>query len=113
MCVTHALDAPHHQPGWRANNGRLADLHLLTLGRCYGVASATAERGLSVLVLTRRVGETVRIGDDVEVTVLSVGHTQVRLGVAAPRAVAVHREEVFERLRERSDTACGTRRDGE
>ena len=56
------------------------------------------------MILTRRVGETVVIGDDVTVTVLGVKGNQVRLGVNAPREVAVHREEIFERIkRERSD----------
>lgn len=57
-----------------------------------------------MLILTRRVGETVVIGDEVTVTVLGVKGNQVRLGVNAPREVAVHREEIFERIkRERSD----------
>ena len=57
-----------------------------------------------MLILTRRVGETVVIGDDVTVTVLGVKGNQVRLGINAPREVAVHREEIFERIkRERSD----------
>jgi carbon storage regulator len=57
-----------------------------------------------MLILTRRVGETVVIGDDVTVTVLGVKGNQVRLGVNAPREVAVHREEIFERIkRERSE----------
>ncbi len=51
-----------------------------------------------MLILTRRVGETVVIGDDVTVTVLGVKGNQVRLGVNAPREVAVHREEIFERI---------------
>ena len=57
-----------------------------------------------MLILTRRVGETVVIGDDVTVTVLGVKGNQVRLGVNAPREVAVHREEIFERIkREQAD----------
>jgi carbon storage regulator len=57
-----------------------------------------------MLILTRRVGETVVIGDDITVTVLGVKGNQVRLGVDAPREVAVHREEIFERIkRERSN----------
>lgn len=51
-----------------------------------------------MLILTRRVGETVMIGDDVTVTVLGVKGNQVRLGVNAPRDVAVHREEIYERI---------------
>ena len=57
-----------------------------------------------MLILTRRVGETVMIGNDVTVTVLGVKGNQVRVGVNAPRDVAVHREEIFERIkREEND----------
>ena len=60
-----------------------------------------------MLILTRRVGETVVIGNDVTVTVLGVKGNQVRLGVNAPREVAVHREEIFERIkREQTDDAA-------
>lgn len=51
-----------------------------------------------MLILTRRVGETVVIGNDVDVTVLGVKGNQVRLGVKAPREVTVHREEIFQRI---------------
>jgi carbon storage regulator len=51
-----------------------------------------------VLILTRRVGETIRIGNDVDVTVMSVNGAQVRIGIPAPKEVPVHREEVFKRL---------------
>ncbi len=54
----------------------------------------------NMLILTRRTGETLKIGDDVEVTVLGVKGNQVRLGITAPKEVAVHREEVYERIRE-------------
>ena len=53
-----------------------------------------------MLILTRRVGETVVIGNDVTVTVLGVKGNQVRLGVNAPREVTVHREEIYERIRQ-------------
>jgi carbon storage regulator len=52
-----------------------------------------------MLILTRRVGETLMIGDDVSVTVLGVKGNQVRIGVDAPKEVAVHREEIFERIK--------------
>ncbi len=52
-----------------------------------------------MLILTRRVGETLMIGDEVTVTVLGVKGNQVRIGVNAPRDVAVHREEIYERIR--------------
>ena len=52
-----------------------------------------------MLILTRRVGETIRIGDHVSVTVLGVKGNQVRVGVAAPKNVAVHREEIYERIK--------------
>jgi carbon storage regulator len=51
-----------------------------------------------MLILTRRVGETVVIGDEVQVTVLGVKGNQVRLGVTAPRDVSVHRLEIYERI---------------
>jgi carbon storage regulator len=51
-----------------------------------------------VLILTRRVGETLMIGNDVTVTVVAVSGNQVRLGIGAPKDVAVHREEIFERV---------------
>jgi carbon storage regulator len=53
-----------------------------------------------MLILTRRIGETLRIGDDVSVTVLSINGFQVRLGIQAPKSVAVHREEICRRILE-------------
>lgn len=51
-----------------------------------------------MLILTRRAGETVMIGSDVTITVLGVKGNQVRIGIDAPKDVAVHREEIFERI---------------
>ena len=61
-----------------------------------------------MLILTRRVGETVMIGNDVTVTVLGVKGNQVRVGVNAPRDVAVHREEIFERIKRVEQDGGGT-----
>jgi carbon storage regulator len=52
-----------------------------------------------MLILTRRVGESVMIGDDVTITVLGVKGNQVRVGINAPKHVAVHREEIYERIK--------------
>jgi carbon storage regulator len=59
-----------------------------------------------MLILTRRVGETVVIGDDVTVTVLGVKGNQVRLGVNAPKEIAVHRQEIFERIQKEQEEAA-------
>ena len=66
-----------------------------------------------MLILTRRVGETLMIGDNITVTVLGVKGNQVRIGVNAPRDVAVHREEIFERIkREEQDGVAEPRTGG-
>ena len=58
-----------------------------------------------MLILTRRVGETLMIGNDVSVTVLGVKGNQVRIGVDAPREIAVHREEIFQKIQSEAEGA--------
>lgn len=57
-----------------------------------------------MLILTRRVGETIRINDDISIQVLGICGQQVRLGISAPADVAVHREEVYERIQTQRQT---------
>ena len=56
-----------------------------------------------MLILTRRVGETLMIGDEITVTVLGVKGNQVRIGVKAPRDVSVHREEIYDKIKEEGE----------
>lgn len=56
-----------------------------------------------MLILTRRIGESVNIGSDVQVTVLGINGRHIRVGVQAPREIPVHREEVYERINKERD----------
>lgn len=53
-----------------------------------------------MLVLSRRLGESLIIGDDIKITVLSIGGNQIRIGIDAPKEVSVHREEVYKRIQQ-------------
>lgn len=62
-----------------------------------------------MLILTRKAGESVKIGDDVTITVLGLKGNQVRIAIDAPRDVAVHREEVYERIKDKDrESKCSS-----
>lgn len=61
-----------------------------------------------MLILTRKVGEKIRIGDDIEISLLDIKGRQARIGINAPRGLSVHREEVFQRIKEENLMAAKT-----
>lgn len=63
-----------------------------------------------MLILTRRVGETIMIGEDVTITVLGINGNQARIGINAPKEVAVHREEIYQRIKEEGDNRAPARK---
>lgn len=65
-----------------------------------------------MLILTRRVGETLMVGDEVTVTVLGVKGNQVRIGVNAPKDVSVHREEIYQRIQSEKNQGSGDESSG-
>lgn len=60
-----------------------------------------------MLILTRKIGESLLIGDNVEITVLSIRGGQVKLGVKAPKEISVHREEIYQRIKALNDQSEG------
>jgi carbon storage regulator len=60
-----------------------------------------------MLILTRRIGESIIIGDNITITILGVKGNQVRVGVSAPKEVSVHREEIFRRIQQEQTTNIG------
>ncbi|OGV50743.1 MAG: carbon storage regulator [Legionellales bacterium RIFCSPHIGHO2_12_FULL_42_9] len=66
-----------------------------------------------MLILTRRIGETLIIGDDVNITVLGVKGNQVRLGINAPKDVSVHREEIYLRIQQEKEGVESQEEEGE
>ena len=77
--------------------------------RHFGAPGRGAEAHPTMLVLTRKLGENIRIGDAVKITVLEVRSGQVKLGIEAPPEVKVHREEIYARIQEENRKAAAQR----
>lgn len=60
-----------------------------------------------MLILTRKLGERITIGDDIIITLLEIKGSQVKLGIKAPKSVSIHRQEIYERIREENLTSSG------
>ena len=87
-----------HQIGYRTNAESLA---VMSRGRAHFL---TFETEFMMLVLTRKLGEVVTIGDGIEVTVIEVRGDKVRLGIAAPRNIPVHRKEASDFVKAEMDS---------
>jgi carbon storage regulator len=72
-------------------------------GKGLAVRVPRHERRATMLILTRRIGETITIGENITVAVLSTNGRQVRIGINAPRDIAVHREEIAEKIKREGD----------
>jgi carbon storage regulator len=57
-------------------------------------------QGLAMLILTRKLGEKIAIGDDITITLVEIKGTQIKLGIEAPKHIEIHRQEVYDRIRE-------------
>ena len=93
-------------------HGHIGTFHSAECTRCgydWDTAGADFCEGVDMLILTRRVGETLMIGDEITVCILSVKGSQVRVGINAPRNVAVHREEIYKRIQQEQEQLGETR----
>lgn len=98
-----------HAPGLRSRSALDAGAPRRSAGTvAYYVSGRTGLSGKKNMLILIRVGETLMIGDDVTITVLGVKGNQVRVGINAPRSIAVHREEIYERIK-REQTAATLR----
>lgn len=85
----------------------------MTISKCSSYINHYIKGVCAILILTRRVGETLIIGNDVTVTVLGVKGHQVRLGIDAPKDVSVHREEIYQRIQQEKAKAVQVGAEGE